>query len=228
MSSTRDGCFDEWRSHDSVERWTKFDAGREGLLRWTASLLPFPTSAPIHVLDIGAGHGLVASQVLDAYTNSTVCLQDFSEAMLREAADRLAAFPGRFGFHRSDLRYPRWAADLSGRFDVVISALVVHNLDQATIRRLYADVFGLLRPGGCFFNLDLILQPPESGVVAGLYRAVEQAAFTHHQDDAETPPPTLEAHLRWLREAGFAEADCVWKQCRQALLCGVRAATVSP
>ncbi len=223
MSATRDDRLDVWRSRDSVEQWMRFDGEREALLRLACSLLPFPAEAPIRVLDVGAGHGPFASQVLRTYANSTVCLQDLSGAMVREAAGRLACFPGRFGFHRSDLRDPGWATNLRGPFDAVVSALVVHNLEQVTVRRLYADLFGLLCPGGCFFNLDLVLQPPESGVVAGIYRAADPTGFSHHQDEDEGAPPTLEEHLRWLREGGFGEVDCIWKQCRQALMCGVRA-----
>lgn len=222
MATTRDDRFDAWQSPASVEHWTKFDGEREALLRRAGSLLPFPADAPIRVLDLGAGHGPFASQILTAYANSTVCLQDFSEAMAREAAGRLARFPGRFDFHRSDLRDPGWATNLCGPFDAVVSALVIHNLDQVTVRRLYADLCGLLHPRGCFFNLDLVLQPPESGVVAGIYRAADSTGFSHHQDEDEGAPPTMEEHLRWLREGGFGEVDCIWKHCRQALLCGIR------
>jgi tRNA (cmo5U34)-methyltransferase len=222
MATIRDDRLGVWQSHDSVAQWAKFDGEREALLRRAASLLPFPTDAPIRVLDVGAGHGPLAAQILDAYANSTVCLQDFSAAMAAEAAGRLARFPGRFGFHRSDLRDPGWAANLRGPFDAVVSALVVHNLEAVTVRRLYADLCGLLRSGGCFLNLDLVLQPPESGVVAGIYQAVDPTGFSHHQDEDDVAPPTLEEHLRWLREGGFGEVDCIWKQCRQALLCGIR------
>jgi tRNA (cmo5U34)-methyltransferase len=228
MATPPEDCLDVWQSHDSVEHWMKFDGEREALLRRAGSLLPFPADAPIRVLDVGAGHGPFAGQILREFANSSVCLQDFSDAMVREAATRLACFPGRFEFHRSDLRDPSWAAKLCDPFDAVVSALVIHSLDQATVRRLYADCFGLLCPEGCFFNLDLVLQPPESGVVAGIYRAADSTGFSHHRDEDESPPPTLEEHLRWLREGGFGEVDCIWKHCRQALLCGVRTATLSP
>ncbi|HZD00090.1 MAG TPA: class I SAM-dependent methyltransferase [Actinomycetes bacterium] len=206
----------------------KFDARREALLRWVASLLPFAADAPIRVLDVGGGHGPFASEILTAYTASTVCLQDFSEVMLRKAADRLAGFPDRFDFHLADLRDPGWATDLCGPFHAAVSALVLHSLDRATVRRLCADIVGVLRPGGCFLNLDLVLQPPQSGVIARIHQAAGPAGFSHPHDgdDADDPPPTLEEHLRWLREGGFGEVDCVWKHGRQSLLCGVRSAPV--
>jgi tRNA (cmo5U34)-methyltransferase len=218
------GSSREWQDHE-VAQWIKFDAERVSLLRWAASLLPFPPDAPIRVLDVGTGHGPFASEILARYAASRVCLQDFSEAMLREAADRLAWARGRFDFHRSDLRDPDWPAHFCSLFDAAVSAAVIHTLDRQTIRRLYADIVGLLRPAGCFVNVDLILQPPESSVIAGIHHAAGAASFSHHQedDDGHGPSPTLEEHLRWLREAGFGEVDCIWKQGRQVLLCSVRA-----
>jgi tRNA (cmo5U34)-methyltransferase len=218
----------EWQSRSHVEHWMKFDASREALLRWAALLLPFPPDASLRVLDIGAGHGPFAKEILLRHTGSAVCLQDYSEAMLREAADRLTGFPARFDAHLSDLRDPNWPTDVCGPFHAVVTAAVVHSLDRATVRRLYADIVGLLRPGGCFFNLDLVLQPPESGVIASIHQMAGSAQFSHDRagDDPGDPPPTLEEHLNWLREGGFGEVDCVWKQGRQALVCGVRTVPV--
>jgi hypothetical protein len=34
----------------------------------------------------------------------------------------------------------------------------------------------------------------------------------------------VEDHLSWLREAGFAEVDCVWKQFSEVFLCGFHSA----
>jgi len=44
----------------------------------------------------------------------------------------------------------------------------------------------------------------------------------HHELPADVVAPTLEDHLCWLREADFAEVDCVWKQFSEVLLCGFR------
>jgi tRNA (cmo5U34)-methyltransferase len=228
MSSTPEDPADEWRSRRHVKQWMQFDPARHTLLGWAASLLPFAADAQIRVLDLGGGHGPFASEILAAYAGSRVCLQDVSDTMLREAADRLARFPGRFDLHLSDLRDPSWMVNLHRPFHAVVSALVTHNLDRMTVRRLYPDLVALLSPGGCFLNLELILQPPELGIVARIHRSVASAQFSHSQDgqDVNDPSPGLEDHLCWLRLAGFNEVDCLWKLGRQALLCGVRTASV--
>ena len=225
-----DQLFTAWQSGEGAQQWVSHDDERAVQLREASSLLPFASDAPIRVLDVGGGHGAFALRILETYPRSTVSLQDFSEPMLREATGRLERFRGRFDIHRSDLRDPHWAVGLGAPFDAVVSAIVFHTLQRDTIRRLYADIVALLRPGGCFLNLDLILQPPGRSTVAGIYRAAasaatsaEQSQFSHDDDhDTGGAAPTLEEHLRWLREGGFHEVDCVWKRFRQALLCAVR------
>lgn len=232
IAMTPDQHFTAWQSGQGVQGWIRHDDERDAQLREASSLLPFSPGATIRVLDVGAGHGAFATRILETYPCSTVSLQDFSGPMLREATNRMGRFRGRFDVHRSDLRDPRWAVGLGEPFDAVVSAIVFHGLERGTIRRLYFDVFTLLRPGGCFLDLDLILQPPGQSTSAGIYRravsagtSAEQSQFSHDEDDhgSGTAAPTLEEHLRWLRESGFNEVDCVWKRFRQALLCGIRA-----
>jgi tRNA (cmo5U34)-methyltransferase len=225
----RDPHLEAWQDRESVDAWLTNDDARAPLLQWASTLLPFPEDSALSVLDVGAGYGAFARHVLQAYPRSTLCLEDFSEVMAAEAAQRLAPFSDRVSYHMSDLRDPGWADGLRGPFDVVISSYVIHSLPgSALIPRLYKEFSRLVRPGGCFLNVDLILHPPESSVLAGIYRTADPAQPVHHDDedddDVATEPVTLQDHLRWLREGGFADADCAWKRLRRAVLCAVHTA----
>ncbi len=87
-------------------------------------------------------------------------------------------------------------------------------------------------PCGCFFDLDLVLDvtfaPPGSAVGELYVRGAPShhpnpgADEHHHQLPSDVIVPTLEDHLCWLREAGFDEVDCVWKQFSEVFLCGFR------
>ena len=52
---------------------------------------------------------------------------------------------------------------------------------------------------------------------------------SHHGDEgpdriySDDEPATVENQLPWLDE-GFADVDCLWKDRRETLLCGIRAA----
>jgi tRNA (cmo5U34)-methyltransferase len=221
-----DPYFESWQARESVDAWLENDDARVPLLRWASGLLPFPADAALAVLDVGAGYGAFTQQILETRPRSAVCLQDFSEPMITEASRRLGWFSGRLSCHMSDLRDPGWADGTRGPFDAVITSYTVHGLpDPAVVPRLYREFCRLLRPGGCFVNVDLILHPPESSALAGIYQTADRAQPVHHGEDSNEPavgPATLEDHLRWLREGGFGEADCVWKRLRRAVLCAVR------
>jgi tRNA (cmo5U34)-methyltransferase len=218
----------EWLSDTYVKQWIESDATRDAerrpKLRRAVTLLPFESARSIHVLDLGGGYGELARQVLEVFPSSTVVLHDFSVPMIDAARERLAPFGARVDYRLSDLSQPGWGNDLGGPFDAVVSSIAIHNLrEPALIRDVYHEVATLVAPGGAFLNLDYIF--PRSPLLSELYGRASGGAWTARATasagDAE--PATLENQLRWLLEGGFAEVDCLWKELREALLCGLRA-----
>jgi SAM-dependent methyltransferase len=149
------GDHHHWHSRDYVDDWidgaASHDAQRRPLLRQVAGLLPFSPDAAVRVLDLGGGYGEFSAQVLDLFSQARVCLADYSAPMIERAQQRLASFGDRVQYRVCDLRDPAWPALVGGPFDAVVSTLAIHNLGEpAAIRRVFADVAGLLGPGGCF------------------------------------------------------------------------------
>jgi tRNA (cmo5U34)-methyltransferase len=229
------GDHHHWHSTSYVTDWIEgsvnFDEQRRPLLRQAAGLLPFTTDATVRVLDLGGGYGEFSWQVLESFPQARVSLADYSVPMVERAQQRLATFGDRVDYYVCDLRDPAWTTQVGGLFDAVVSALTIHNLGEpAAIRRAFADVAGLLRPGGCFFDLDLVLDArfaPAGSALGALYA---RGAPSHHPDPdehhhevpANLIAATLEDQLSWLREAGFSDVDCVWKQFSEVFLCGFR------
>ena len=217
-----------------IEGVTRHDARRRALLRRAAELLPFAPNAPVRVLDLGGGYGEFSEPVLDLFPQARVCLADYSVPMLERARWRLAEFGDRVEYRVCDLRDPAWPTQLAGLVDAVVSALVIHHLGKPlAIRQAFADFAGLLRPGGCFFDLDLVSDVRVAATGSALGEVYARGTPSSHNPDAdahdhewpaEVGVPTLEDHLRWLREAGFAEVDCIWKQFSEVFLCGFRSA----
>lgn len=216
----------DWLSDAYVQEWIESDATRDGerrpKLRRAASLLPFGTEQSIKVLDLGGGYGEFARQVLEAFPSSTVVLHDYSTPMIAAARQRLAPFGERVDFALSDLSQPGWSNGLGGPFDAVVSSIAIHNLRQpALIHDVYREVATVVAPGGAFLNLDYIF--PRSPLLSELYGRASggwragATASPAHVDEA-----SLENQLRWLLE-GFDEVDCLWKELREVLLCGLRA-----
>jgi tRNA (cmo5U34)-methyltransferase len=213
----------DWHSPSYVAGWIGQDMTRDEqrrpLLRRLADLVP-AGGRPVRVLDVGGGYGALSAEVLDQLPAARVVLHDYSAAMIDVARQRLARFGGRVSYTLADMTDPAWIHGLGGPFDVVVSALAIHNLGEpALIRRVYRDLFGVLRPGGDLFNFDVLF--PAGPAQADLYRRDRDRDARW---DVYVSPASMEAHLGWLREAGFGEVDCIWKNLEEGLLWGLRPA----
>jgi len=175
----------DWHSERYVEQWLAGDLKRESrrmAVRVMLAHAGIPNDAEIEVLDVGAGDGLVAEEVLGAFLNAHATLLDFSQPMLARARERLGHFAGRVRFAVGDLATDEWVARVDGPFALAVSAIAIHNLRRGElIASCYRAIYSVLKPGGTFLDLDL---PTTSG--------------------------GLDAHLRWLREAGFEGVECVY------------------
>jgi ubiquinone/menaquinone biosynthesis C-methylase UbiE len=176
----------DWHSQDYVTYWMTKDRGREArrrpLLQRMIEAAPFDKETALRVLDVGGGYGAVSERVLQAFPNAQVTLQDFSEVMLDEARDHLAAYEARMRYAFGDLRDRLWTEQFEEPFDLVVSAIAIHNLmDMPTIAACYREILGVLKPGGCFLDCD---------------------HFDHVGD--------IEGHIKALKLAGYAQVECLW------------------
>ena len=191
MAATEDRAIGEhdWHSADYVRWWINRDLSRDAerrlRLRQMLSHANLAADAAFSVLDIGGGYGVVSEEVLAAFPHAGVTLQDYSEPMLAQARERLAAHADRTSFVLADLTDPGWVDRVGGPFDLAVSAIVIHNLrDMALIAAAYRGIAKALKPGGLFLDYDLFFDE-----IGG-----------------------LERHREMLREAGFARVDCLWQQ----------------
>ena len=236
----------DWHSRQYVDEWITSsearDEARRTILRRVVCLIPHVPDTAIRVLDVGAGYGALSAQVLARFPRAKLVCQDFSEPMFAHARERLASASDRVTFAKSDLGTPDWTQALAGPFDAVVSAIAIHNVRYPErIRAIYGEIFGLVAPGGCFLNADLIF--PSGRTTAAAYDRVERlegwiqgkenteqsGRAGHGQGHDEVEPSTrtitrasLEQQLRWLREAGFQEVECCWKERRHAIIGGFR------
>jgi tRNA (cmo5U34)-methyltransferase len=184
-----------------------------------AALLEFVPADARRILDLGTGAGRLIAIVKAVRPGAQFVGLDFSPTML----DILRR---EFGRDPSVTVVPHdLAKELPplGRFDCVISSFAIHHLTNERKRRLYAEIFGLLRPGGVFCNLEHVTSPTEA-----LHDQFLQAfGMAREQEDPENILLDLETQLQWLRELGFIDVDCHWKWRELALFAGVKPAGAS-
>ena len=184
----------DWHSATYVDGWIAKDLGRvaerQPLLAKMLSFAPFPAGAKLRVLDIGAGYGAVTDAVLTAYPGAEVTLQDYSQEMLDRARGHLSRRSAELRYVLADLVDPSWSAAVGGPFDLVVSAIALHNLaDMGTITGCYRAIHGLLAKGGCFLDCDHFIH------IGG-----------------------VESNRAALRQAGFTTVECLWQNEKTAIL----------
>lgn len=177
------------------------------------------------VLDLGAGTGLLARAVARAHPEAQLTLLDGAAGMLDLARAALGDGAGYLVADFADAPPP-------GPWDAVVSSLAIHHLADDGKRALYARVHEQLAPGGVFVNAEQVSGPTarlDAAYAAWHERSAralgatdEQWAGACERMRADHLAP-LADQLRWLREAGFADVDCVFKDHGFAVLVARRA-----
>ena len=203
----------------SVER---YDRNRQLLIpcfeafyRIAAELVPFKSAHAFSVLDLGAGTGLLSMMIADRFPHACFTLMDISGDMLMKARERFSGQSSRFSFIVQD-----YAADLQGSFDLVVSALSIHHLEDERKAELFRSVCGVLKTGGMFINADQVRG--QTGEIDRIYRetwirqvlesGITQEDFAAARERMKADRMgTLEDQLGFLRTAGFRDVNC-WYQ----------------
>lgn len=187
--------------------------------------LTFAGHAPRRILDLGAGTGLLSTLVRRTNPEAELVLLDGAPAMLERARD-VVGKPASFCV--GDLRDPL----PPGPFDAVVSALAIHHLDDADERDLFARVHSVLSPDGVFVNAEQVAAPTEpleqryrawhrrSSLKLGVAPADWLAAEQRMELDRCS---SIDEQTSWLKDAGFIDVDCLFKQYRFAVLFARRA-----
>jgi tRNA (cmo5U34)-methyltransferase len=195
--------------------------------RTAVELLPFAPDTRGELLDLGAGTGLLSMMIAELFPKARLTLFDLTPEMLTVARQRLKPFGKRVQFVSADFT----TAAPSKSYDAVVSALAIHHLPDSGKRRLFVDIFKYLTPGGVFINADQV-----AGETAAIDQRARQlwikrarelkigerdldAALERMKQDL---PATVGQQLAWLRESGFVEVACTYRNLIFAVLSGMK------
>ena len=193
-----------------LERADAIPHRREG----EATLLEFLPERIDRFLDLGSGGGRLLGLVKAARPNADAVALDFSPAMLDVLRSTYRG-DAKTSIIEHDFSFP--LPEL-GAFDAVVSSFAIHHLRHERKRSLYSEIFGVLKPGGLFLNLEHV-----ASATPRLHEGfLAQLDLTPATEDPSNKLLDVERQLNWLREIGFVEVDCHWKWRELALLAGVR------
>jgi tRNA (cmo5U34)-methyltransferase len=215
-------------TRDAVAFWSERADRYDGFIRRIVPrydelidrLLEYLPASPRRVLELGCGTGNVSLRLAAHGPAAELTLVDGSREMLDIARARLAEAYGaraeRFTYIPSTFE----ALELdAARYDVIVAVLSLHHVRE--LGPVYRVLRRGLAPGGALRMADgLAAADPgvdalhrrrwrafwhESGLddeaVAGVLE--HEAAHDHYH--------SLETHFAMLREAGFVQPDCVWR-----------------
>ena len=193
-------------------------------------------------LDLGCGDGILGASILGRFPAARGVLADFSEPMLTQAREKLASVGPQLEFLDVDYSTPAWTGLMkdAAPFDAIVSGYSIHHQPDERKREIYAEIFGLLRPGGWFVNVEHIL--PSAELVTEMFeshiieaRVADEirnggqqtreqiaAAFHNRQDKQLNKLVPIEMQLDWLREIGYGDVDCYMRIYSLAVLAGRR------
>ncbi len=188
----------------------------ETLFSTAVDLIPFDTETPISVLDLGAGTGLFSACVLAKYHRARITLYDLAPKMLKLAKERFKT-QKNFTYLVSDYQ----ELDSLQEYDLVISSLSIHHLEDEGKRRLFKQIHQSLKEGGIFINIDQIKGPTpeiEAYYWQNWLRSVRAKGAPEEEIQASIErrqtydkDALLSDQLRWLSEAKFNNVDCIYK-----------------
>jgi SAM-dependent methyltransferase len=178
-----------------------------------AALLEEVSKDSARVLDLGSGDGRLLALLLVACPAAGGVAVEFSPPMLSRLRERFGGAGGRVRVVEHDLERP---LPPLGTFDVAASAFAIHHLQHPRKRELYREVWAALEPGGVFCNLEHVASPTARAHA----RFLDALGISPADEDPSNKLLDVETQLRWLREIGYEDVDCLWKWRELALLVG--------
>jgi len=197
---------------------------------------------PGNILDLGCGDGILGMAIMSKYPRTKGVFLDMSDTMIAAAKKKSGKLGRRCVFIAEDYGKPSWPGRVKkyGKFDVIVSGLSIHHQPDGRKKQIYREIFGLLKPGGLFLNLEHVSSPTpwlekvfnEMFIdciyryhrAAGSKKTLAEIANTHYNNplkDANILSPA-EKQCSWLRKIGFKEVDCYLKVFELAIFGGIK------
>ncbi|MCH8268667.1 MAG: class I SAM-dependent methyltransferase [Acidobacteria bacterium] len=199
-----------------------FDEQREILL----GLIPFDREAPLRILDLGCGPGLLAARLLSEYKHAELTAFDLTQEMLDSCRSRLSGVD-RVSYQLGDFR----SDDLGENYDLIVAALSLHHMELEERYGFFRRAYRSLKAGGVFLASEVIAD--ESTAVREqqyqlwrefMERNGEDSAAWYRRHCEKDHPATISFLVATLSKTGFQAPGCFWRYLNFAVLSARKAA----
>lgn len=208
-----------------VERFANLETGQAAtidsplMMELVAEAAAATSRGARAVLDVGCGAGNYAIKLLRKLPGLDATLVDLSRPMLDRAVARVGEVSeGKVEAIQGDIREIELG---TGRFDIIIAAMVLHHLrSDEEWRAVFTKFFDALRPGGSVWIADMVTHevPAVHELMWRRYgdylaRLKDEAYRDHvfaYIEREDTPKP-LTFQLDLLRRVGFGAVEVLHK-----------------
>lgn len=213
----------EYKEYDELIR--KLIPKYTEMHNFIVELVDFQKDKKLNILDLGIGTGQTALHLLEKFPNAKLDGLDISPKMIGQAKIRLKNYLNRITFSEQDIK------DLivNKKYDVCIAVLSIHHLDEKQKSALFQKIFDNLKENGIFVIGDIIKFDSEKVtkekeeewrhfLTKKFVEKEVQYWFKNYQE--EDLPSSVSDQIKWLKQAGFKEAKCIWEYMNYAVFFG--------
>ncbi len=195
-----------------------FDDYYESTTAFIAASIPSPKK----ILDLGAGTGLLSMFYLQHFPMADYVLVDVAHEMLAVARKRFNGIPN----------VQSLVADYSqtlpeGNFDLIISALSIHHLEEDQKQKLFCRIYEKLPKDGLFVNYDqFCADTPEMSEWFDSYwitqlrqSGLSDAELSRWRERRKLDREcSVAAEMIMLKNGGFSEVHCLYSHRKFAVI----------
>lgn len=174
------------------------------------------------VLDLGAGTGLLTRFIRDVLPHSSYTLVDLSEKMLEIAKNRFA------DCHDINYEIMDYVSNFPhGKFDLIISALSIHHLEENAKQNLYDRIYDNLNDNGYLINLDQFNADSEevnNFYTEYWYDFIQKSGINEldmklwQQRRELDKENSITKSLQMIKNAGFTNVECIYQYMKFGVL----------
>jgi len=160
ISSKDDAWFSEWTAKwDAMQ--DAYVPGRREAFRLIVDVLVEQFPNECRVIDLGAGAGTLAEEILNRHPNASALCLDVEPFLLEAARRRLKPFGDRAKVVRCDMRKEGFTTEDTelteeDSAEAVVSSTTLHWFGEGILEKTFAACAKVLVPGGLFMNTDHI------------------------------------------------------------------------
>ena len=162
-----------------LRRWDaqqeSFNPTRELRFRAMFDIVEVSVGRKFSAVDLGSGPGSLSARLLGRFPSARCTAVDYDPVTQLIGRRALGTQRGRLSWADADLGTPGWSRRLPrSTYSAALSTTALHWLTSVQLRKFYAELRRVLRPGGVFLNGDYLPPGPTQPRVARLVDRVHE------------------------------------------------------